>query len=307
MTAGGEIESRLRPASTAPPPPDRRATVTYLGHAGLVIEADGQRLVTDPIFSNRIGRVFTRRAAASTVRPEDLRGIVGILISHGHHDHLDYPSLKRLGRAAPIVVPWGLAPHLRLHGHADVRTLRPWESVELDQWRVEAVPARHFGGRLPLVHTSGYQGYVVSGPATIYFAGDTGFDAAMFREIARRFRLDLAVLPIAGAVVPWYRRNHMNAVEALEAFRILGASRMLPIHFETFPASFEPADRPRQLLLAEAARLGISDQVTVLSEGERLRTPDGPGVSEPRSHRAPPDEPERIPAFLAGREAIHVE
>jgi N-acyl-phosphatidylethanolamine-hydrolysing phospholipase D len=146
-----------------------------------------------------------------------------------------------------------------------------------------------------------------SGPPTIYFAGDTGFDAAMFREIARRFRIDLAVLPIAGAVVPWYRRNHMNAVEALQAFRILGAGRMLPIHFETFPASFEPAHRPREHLLAEAARLGISDQVTVLSEGERLRLPDGPDLGRPPPRNLDGDAAAATPVFSHSREVPHVE
>ena len=285
----------------------RGATVTSLGRHSLIIESGGECLVTDPIFSDRIGRVFTKRMAASTVRPEEVRGIVGILISHGHHDHLDYPVPQASGSNRPVVTPWGLAPHLRLHGHADVRTLRHWESTDLGSWRIVAVPARHFGGRLPLVHTSGYQGYVVSGPATIYFAGDTGFDAAMFVEIARRFRLDLAVLPIAGAVAPWYRRNHMNAVEALEAFRILRASRMLPIHFETFPASFEPAHRPRQHLLAEAARLGIIDQVTVLSEGERLRTPDGAPFGQSPPRQAPGGETAATAEFPSSREAANVE
>jgi L-ascorbate metabolism protein UlaG (beta-lactamase superfamily) len=244
--------------------------VTYLGHASLLIESHGETIVTDPVFSDRIGRVFTKRTAPSGFRAEELRGVSGILISHGHHDHLDYPSLKRLGRDHPVVVPWGIAGQMRWHGFTDVRSARPWEEVSLGRWRATAVPSRHFGGRLPFVYTSGHQGYVLSGPSSIYFAGDTGLDVAMYHEIGRRFPLELAILPIAGALFPWFRRNHMNAEDALTAFESLGAKRMLPMHFETFHASFEPAGEPRQRLLRESERRGIQDRVTILPEGSSL-------------------------------------
>jgi L-ascorbate metabolism protein UlaG (beta-lactamase superfamily) len=245
-------------------------TVTYLGHASFLFESDGQTLVADPVFTDRIGRIFTKRTAPSKFRPEDLRGVVGILVSHAHHDHLDYPSLRRTGQSHPLVVPWGLASGLRFRGFPDVRVLRPWEALTLGKWRITAVPSRHFGGRLPLIWTSGHVGFVLSGPQCIYFAGDTGLNESMFREIGRRFPLDLAILPIAGAVFPWFRRNHMNSEDALRAFQALGAKRMLPMHFETFPASFEPAHTARRDLLAGAGGLGLQERVTVLEEGASL-------------------------------------
>jgi len=253
-----------------PSSPSPLTKVTYLGHASLLFECGGGTIVTDPVFSDRIGGFFTKRTSPSTFRPEDLPGIAGVLISHAHHDHLDYPSLKRVGRTHPLVVPWGLVTSMRIRGFTKVRVLRHWEDLTLGNWRVTAVPSRHFGGRLPLIYTSGHQGYVLSGPSCIYFAGDTGLNEAMFREIGRRFRLDLAILPIAGAVFPWFRRNHMNSEEALVAFQVLGAKRMLPMHFETFPASFEPAGDPRRRLVEEASRRGVSDRVTILAEGESL-------------------------------------
>jgi len=253
-----------------PPVADTVTKVTYLGHASLLVESAGETLVTDPVFSVRIARWFTKRQRPSEFAPEELKGVVGVLVSHGHHDHLDYGSLKRLGRSLCIVVPWGLATPMRWRGFTNIRTTRPWEEVTLGRWRVTAVPSRHFGGRLPFVHTSGHQGYVLCGPSCIYFAGDTGLDEPLFAEIGRRFSLDLAILPIAGAVFPWYRRNHMDARDALAAFRLLGAARMLPMHFETFPASFEDAGRPRQQLRDESFRLGLDDRVTVLPEGESL-------------------------------------
>lgn len=265
------VDRSTGPTARTEPSGSRPSTkVTYLGHASLVFEAEGQSIVTDPVFSTRIGRLFTARSSPSTFRSDELRGVVGVLISHAHHDHLDYPSLARIGRHCPVAVPWGLAPFLRFRGYTDVRITRPWDDLKLGPWRVTPVPSRHFGGRLPLVYTSGHQGYVLSGPRCIYFAGDTGLNESMFREIGRRFAIDLAVLPIAGAVFPWFRRNHMDASDALTAFRSLGASRMLPMHFETYPASFAPVGEPRRRLLEESVRLGVSDRVTILPEGGSL-------------------------------------
>jgi L-ascorbate metabolism protein UlaG (beta-lactamase superfamily) len=260
------VTTELREPSGLPWP----TKVTYLGHASFLVEEGGETLVTDPVFSDRVGRFFTKRASPSRFRPEELTGVVGILISHAHHDHLDYRSLHRLGREHAIVVPWGVAAPLRWRGFRNVRVCRVGDEVVLGRWRVTAVPARHFGGRLPFLYSSGHQGYVLSGRSCIYFAGDTGLDEAMFREIGRRFRIDLAVLPIAGAVFPSYRRNHMNADDALAAFEALGAARMLPMHFETFPISFEASAEPRRRLERESARRGVGDRVAILSEGSSL-------------------------------------
>lgn len=261
------------------------ARVTYVGHATVVLEAAGGSLVTDPVLGDRIAGYFTKRRQPTRFRPEEVPDLAGILISHAHHDHLDYDSLRRFGHHVPIVVPWGVAIPLRLRGYRDVRVLRPGGSVDLGGWTVIAVAARHFGGRLPFVFTSGYQGYVVSGPIRAYFAGDTGFDEPMFRDIGKRFDLDLALLPIAGALRPAYRRNHMNADEALRAYQILGARQMLPIHFETFPASFDDAGEARRSLDAGIGTLGADHGVTLLNPGERVDVVAG---TRPDAKRPPP-------------------
>ena len=264
-----------------------RTGVTFLGHASVLLEAGGERIIADPVFAPRIGRIFTKRSRPFVTDPGALGEVSAVLISHGHHDHLDYPSLRRLGLGHPVVVPWGLATALRWHGFTDVRVIRPWTEVTLGRWRVTAVPSRHFGGRLPFPYTSGHQGYVLSGPNCIYFAGDSGLDPEMFREIGRRFQIDLALLPIAGAVFPWFRRNHMNADDALRALECLGAERMVPIHFETYPASFEPAGEARRRLAEESARLGAHDRIIILAEGERIVLP-GAGSRNAREAVARP-------------------
>ncbi|MCI4327782.1 MAG: MBL fold metallo-hydrolase [Thermoplasmata archaeon] len=249
--------------------------MTYLGHATVLIESGGESILTDPVFSNRIAHVFTKRTRPSEFRPEALHGVAGVLISHAHHDHLDYPSLKRIQPPPRVVVPWGVSVPMGWRGFRDIRVTRAWETTRIGRWNVVAVPSRHFGGRLPLLWTSGHLGYVLTGPSCIYFAGDTGLDETLFRELGRRFVIDLAILPIAGAVFPWFRPNHMNSEDALLAFDWLGARQMLPMHFGTFPASLEPSDAPLQHLNDGARRRGVSGQVTALPEGGSLTLPPG--------------------------------
>jgi len=285
MSPSATVDS-VRPARRPVATPSS-TKVTFLGHATILIESPEGAILTDPVFSDRIARFFTKRASPAPVRPEELPPVAGVLISHPHHDHLDYRSLRRVRPTPPIVVPWGVATPLGWRGFHDVRVLRPWESTSLGGWKVVAVPSRHFGGRLPLLGTSGHLGFVLSGASCIYFAGDTGFDETLFRSIGEQFPLDLAILPIAGAVFPSYRPNHMNAVDALRGFLCLGARRMMPMHFATFPASFEPSSEPLRRLVEESERLGLGDRVSALREGGSLVLPGPARASGEPGSRTP--------------------
>jgi len=245
-----------------------RHSVTYIGHASAMYQNERASVVMDPIFSERLATFFSRRLKPLRFDPRQIKNIAGVLVSHGHHDHMDLRSLKMLGKGTPIIVPKGVSVPLRLRRFRDVRVKRPWDQVDLDGFRVSVVPSHHFGGRPPVYFTAGYQGYVIDGGSSVYFAGDTGFDGQMFREIGSRFKIDLAMLPIGAYHPPSFRKHHMSPEDALEAFRLLCAKRMMPIHFETFNMSWEPIDEPRKRLLARAESLGIKDSMVVLESGE---------------------------------------
>lgn len=242
--------------------------VTYIGHASVLMEHGGRSMIADPVFSKRLATFFTRRLGELRFDPCTIRGLRAILISHGHHDHMDLRSLSALGKEVPVIVPKGASFPLRVRGYRDIRTTAPWQESVLGDATVTTVPAHHFGGRPPFYVGAGFQGYVVSDGAVAYFAGDTGMDAQMFREIGRRFSLDVALLPIGAYHPPSFRKYHMSPEDALEAFRLLGAKKMVPIHFETYSLSMEPLGEPRKRLLAEAERLGVSDKLTVLESGQ---------------------------------------
>lgn len=244
--------------------------VMFVGHSTVLLRLGPLIVITDPNFSRRIWTL--RRRDEPGMRPEDIHRLDVILISHGHYDHLDMRSLKRLPPGAVAIVPPGLDKFPRKAGITDVRTLRWWEETEVKGASITAVPAAHFPGRSPLTPRSLFQGYVVQADRTVYYAGDTGLFEAMV-EIGRRFSPDLALLPI-GAYNPWARYgHHMSPEDAIEALKRVRARHLVPIHWGAFKLSLEPMEEP-PLRLREAARKEEwEDRVHILRPGETFTLP----------------------------------
>ena len=230
-------------------------TLTWLGHATVLLELDGARLITDPLLRSRVAHL--RREA---VAPGDLGRIDAILVSHAHHDHLDKASLSRLDPAAAVVAPPGAARALRRSGRT-VHTLRAGEDVELAGVRVVAVPAVHDGRRIPVGRPSSGVGFVVGG---VYFAGDTEPYAGMASLAGR---LDAALLPVAG----WGPRTgpgHMDAREAATTLALLRPALAVPIHWGTYRRiGHRPSGDPAAEFEAHAAELAPAVRVVVLQPG----------------------------------------
>ncbi len=165
------------------------ARITYVGHATVVVDLDGVRLITDPVLRPRV--MHLRRSAP--VPADALRGIDAVLLSHGHWDHLDLPSLERLGKELPIVCPQGVTGLLRRKRFAHVTSLEIDDVVSIGEVEVRGVHAEHDGSRGPL-GASGELGYVVTGSRSVYFAGDTD----LFDGMADLPSLDVALLPVSG-------------------------------------------------------------------------------------------------------------
>jgi L-ascorbate metabolism protein UlaG (beta-lactamase superfamily) len=134
---------------------------------------------------------------------------------------------------------------------------------------VTAVAARHFSGRPPFFHGTGYQGYVIDGGATVYFAGDSGLFAGM-REIGEKWNIDVALLPIGAYQPPPFRRHHMSPEDAIEAARRLRARALVPIHWGAFKLSLEPFDEPVRRLKRAAGKANLSSKIHVLSPGQSI-------------------------------------
>jgi len=200
-------------------------SIQYVGHATVFVDLDGVRLLTDPMLRNRVAHL--RRA--TRVSPRAVRGVDAVLISHGHYDHLDLPSLEKLGKKLPIVVPRGLGGLLRKRKFESVLEVEAGETLSIGDVQIRAVPAEHDRGRAPFGASADPVGYVISGSSSIYFAGDTD----LFDDMAGLGPVDVGLIPIWGWG-PGLGGGHLDPERAAEAVALIGPKIVIPIHWGTY-------------------------------------------------------------------------
>jgi L-ascorbate metabolism protein UlaG (beta-lactamase superfamily) len=239
------------PATALPSLHDGQTSVTWVGHATFVLRIGGLTVLTDPVWSNRIPGVRPRLAPPGI--PLDAVGHVdAVVISHNHYDHLDAPTIRRLDRDTPMLVPGMLGAFFRQRNFRNVIEMDWWESVTIGGVDFGFTPSHHWSRRsLADTCETLWGGWVLrTDSRCIYFAGDTGY-GHWFTEIASHFPgIDVALLPIGAYEPNWFMRPvHMKPAEAVRACGDLGARRMVPMHWGTFVLSSEPTLEPPALTL----------------------------------------------------------
>jgi L-ascorbate metabolism protein UlaG (beta-lactamase superfamily) len=289
-TAFGRLRRGTAPVKTEPTPrpPPGTVAITFVGHATVMITTPGSRVLVDPLLENSLYGV--RRAKGAGIAPADLVDVDLVLVTHAHRDHLSRRSLARLPAAAPIIVPPHCEGLVRRGDQHKVEELEPGRTYRASAGEgasdveVTAVPVRHSGWRgLGDYARRGACGYVVRTPRhIIYVAGDTGYFSG-FAEIGRRFRPDIALLPIAGYEPASFREEHMSPLDAVYAFEDLGARVMIPTSYGSFPLSYEPLGAPLEWLReimrarnlppcgAQGQGPGHAACVAILDHGETVR------------------------------------
>ncbi|MBU2488043.1 MAG: MBL fold metallo-hydrolase, partial [Proteobacteria bacterium] len=188
-----------------------------------------------------------------------------VLVSHGHYDHLDAPTLARVPPEVPIVTPPRaafLVPGLKGKTFLEVP---PWESVKIGGTTIHAVPARHFGGRYlaDSLFRRGAGFVLEQGGRSVYFAGDTAWFSG-FAKIGERFAPEVALIPIGAYRPRWVMRwSHVNPEEAVRAFQALRSRWLVPIHWGTFALSLEPRGEPVRKIREIMAREGLAGRLAV--------------------------------------------
>jgi L-ascorbate metabolism protein UlaG (beta-lactamase superfamily) len=255
---------------------DDELGVTFIGHSSFLLQIGGRRVLVDPVFATRL--VVLRRQRRPGLLVEELPAIDVVLLTHAHMDHLNMASLRRViratrrltGKSPEVVVPKGVEDLVATLGFSRVHRLGWWEKAEVRGLSITMTPCRHWGARMFRDTHRGYGGYVIEGGEhSVYHSGDTAyFDG--FREVGARLKPQVALLPIGAYFPDTYRSVHTSPEEAVQGFVELGAKQMIPMHYGTFRLGREPMDEPLKRLAAEAARLGIKEQIKVLEEGETL-------------------------------------
>lgn len=263
---------RLNPPDPAPLTPDftdwerHDVAAAWIGHATVLLRLGGMTILTDPVFSTRVGiglGLFTggpRRLVAPAVTIKQLPRIDMLLISHAHFDHLDRPSLFRLPKRIPVVTAHQTQDLIRDLGFRSVTELRWGEQVQVGSVTVRASEVKHWGARTFYDGFRGFNGYLLeSGGRRILYGGDTAYHEH-FKQLPR---VDLAVMGI-GAYDPWIQ-SHANPEQALAMADHVRADFIAPMHHRTFPLSQEPLAEPMERILTAAGR--NDDRIVVREVG----------------------------------------
>ncbi len=251
---------------------------TFVGHASVLVDLAGIRILTDPLLRDRVAHL--RRHHPLTLSPAELAAVDLVLVSHAHADHLDVPSLRRLGRAVPIVVPAGAGRLLTRRGFSDVREVTAGDRLQFGPIEIEAVWAEHPPSRGPHSRVSALPlGYVVRADGVaVYFAGDTD----LFDGFGGHGQLDLALVPIWGWG-PTIGEGHLDPTRALEAVHLLEPAAVLPIHWGTYSpitgGLTAPAwlDRPAREFSELLATNRSATKAHVVAPGTRVVLPSARG------------------------------
>lgn len=237
--------------------------LTRLGHSTLVIEIDGARFLTDPVWGERVSPLpfaGPRRFHPPPVALDRLPPLDAVIISHDHYDHLDKPTIRALAKGSvPFITSLGVGARLEEWGVATARIteLDWWETAVAGGVTVTAAPAQHFSGRgLKDRNASLWSSFHLQGPKrSFYYGADSGFTPE-FAEIARRFGPFDAVALEIGAWHPSWGDIHLGPDGAIEAWKLLGGA-LLPIHWGTFKLAVHPWTQPAERVLELASPAGV--------------------------------------------------
>lgn len=252
-------------------------SITWIGHATVLVQIEGVNILTDPQWSERASPVSwggPRRLSPPGLRFEDLPRIDVVLISHDHYDHLDRDTVKRLAATYDplFLVPLGLKAWFAENGMTRVEEMDWWQEREYRALKFVCVPAQHFSQRtLTDANQRLWASWSVLSPERrFYFSGDTGY-FTFFKEIGQRLGpFDVAALAIGAYLPPEMMKFvHLTPEEAVRAFIDLKAGALLGIHWGTFDLTDEPLGEPPQRLLAEIRRRNIdSSRAWIFKIGE---------------------------------------
>jgi N-acyl-phosphatidylethanolamine-hydrolysing phospholipase D len=271
----------------------QQPSITWIGHATMLVQAGGLNILTDPVFSDRASPVQfagPRRAQPPGVALPDLPPIDVVVLSHNHYDHLDHATVielnRRSGGETLFLVPLGIAPWMQKQGITHVVQLDWWDSHSHKGCDFHFTPVQHWSARgLGDRSQTLWGGWAVFGPGLHwYFSGDSGYTKD-FADTRERFAgrngdagFDIALIAVGAYEPRWFmKEQHVNPDEAVRAHKDLGARRSVGVHWGTFNLTDEPLDEPPRALAQARVDHGISDEdFFLLKVGETRRLPQRP-------------------------------
>lgn len=248
-----------------------KTSYTWVGHSTFLIQMNGLNILTDPVWAKRMG--FQKRLTEPGISLEDLPEIDIVVISHGHYDHLDFPTIKELKGNPHSFVPIGMKELFQKKGYQQVTELSWWESAEHRGITIHFVPAQHWTRRtLNDMNTSHWGGFIFQTEReTFYFVGDTGYFSG-FKQIGERFDIDVVFMPIGAYEPEWFMAvSHISPEDSVKAFLELKAKQFVPMHYGAYRLADDTGPEALERLLNEWNKRQLpKEQLKVLSLGETI-------------------------------------
>ncbi len=284
--------------------------MTWLGHSTVLIEIEGVRILTDPVWGPRaspLSLAGPKRFQPVPVTLREMPPVDMVIVSHDHYDHLDYPTIRALAKTdVPFATSLGVGAHLEGWGVQPERIteLDWWESFDLPRGgvRISAAPSQHFSGRtLGQRNATLWSSFVVrSANHGVFFSGDTGLTTEYTAIREKLGPFDLVMLEV-GAWHPAWGDMHLGPENALKARALLGGSAFLPVHWGTFSLAMHAWDQPAEVLYEQAPKSGARLLMP------RLGEPIEPAIGDDRvtpwwrtvGAVAPPAQPTQAESKLA--------
>ncbi|MBS4190413.1 MBL fold metallo-hydrolase [Bacillus sp. FJAT-49705] len=249
------------------------SSITWIGHSTFLIQLNGVNILTDPVWARRMG--FQKRMTEPGIPIDELPNIDVVFISHGHYDHLDFGTIKKLKGNPAFYVPIGLKSAFTQRGYLNVTEASWWDEFSFRSLNMIFVPAQHWTKRsLTDTNTSHWGGWVLVDRISderIYFVGDTGYFRG-FKEIGEKFDLDIVLMPIGAYEPEWFMKDsHINPEDAIKAFLELEGKTFIPMHYGAYRLANDTGPEALERMYKEWDRLELTKEaLTVLKLGETL-------------------------------------
>jgi L-ascorbate metabolism protein UlaG (beta-lactamase superfamily) len=267
----GDIEAMDSAKFVAENPPDPRSwsdggiTLSWIGHSTFLINIEGTMVLTDPVFSDKIGvrllsaTIGPARFVAPALQARELPHLDLVLVSHAHMDHYDVPSLSSLPRDVPTIMARDTGEFVDGLGLTQLREIDWGQTAVVDGLRIEALPVKHWGRRYPWDRDRGYNAFLLSKhKRSVLFAGDTAYSEQLLAALKGR-RPDVVMLPIGGYNP--YIMSHADPEQVWSMFQAMRGRYLVPMHWRTFRLSherpFEPHERLASAVNGAAKRIAL--------------------------------------------------